>query len=192
MTLIERRKHWAGTCPSLNFMNLEYASVDSRVIRIAQQFANTADSASLFIAGGTEKTRRWLLNAIGNRIIDANPSLRVRLFTAKEFVKLADDCRRKGRISEFTRNVLGLAICLVDGLEALGDDEDAQECFYLTIGAALEQGSRVALASQLAPNELGLCNPYYIQLLEIFKVANLANNDPMQAPELEAGTKAVM
>ncbi len=190
--LIERRKHWAGTCPNLNFLNQEYASVDATVIRIAQQFADDAGSAPLFIAGGTGITRHWLLNAIGNRIIDANPSLRVRLFTAKAFVKLADDCRRKGRISEFTRNVLGLAICLVGDLEALGDDEDAQKCFYLTIGAALEQGCRVALASQLAPNELGLCNPYYIQLFEIFKVANLANDDPMQAPELEAGTKAVM
>lgn len=120
-----------------------------------------------------------MLNAIGNRIIDANPSWRIRLFTVKGFIKLADDCRRKGRISEFTRNVLGLAICLVDGLEALGDDKDEQECFYLTIGAALEQGCRVALASQLSPNELGLCEPYNRQLMEVFEIVKLGEDDDM-------------
>jgi len=109
----------------------------------------------LFIFGGVGVGKTHLLNAIGNQVLDADPTARVLYISAEEFCNDMINSLRHQRMERFhTRYRQSCDVLLVDDIHFLSGRKQTQEEFFHTFNALHGAGRQIAVTSDRYPREM--------------------------------------
>lgn len=138
---------------------------DSFVIGTSNQFAHAASFASaespgqvynpLFIYGGVGLGKTHLLSAIGNRIIEQRPGLRVVYRSAEQFMNEMINSIRFEKTAAFRSKYRdNCDVLLLDDIQFLRGKERTQEEFFHTFNALHQANKQIAMTSDQVPKDI--------------------------------------
>lgn len=109
----------------------------------------------LFIYGGTGLGKTHLLHAIGNKILERDPTVRVLYTSAERFLNEFVLLVKKGQMEVFRKNFReGVDVLMMDDIQILKKAVETQNEFFHTFNDLKDQGKAIVLTSDIHPNEL--------------------------------------
>lgn len=108
----------------------------------------------LFVFGGVGLGKTHLVNAIGNAILERDPSARVLFLTAESFTNKLIDAIARNKASEFKNRMRRVDCLILDDVQFLAGKERTQEEFFHIFNALYEAGRQIILTSDKYPHEL--------------------------------------
>ena len=108
----------------------------------------------LFIYGGVGLGKTHLMHAVGNLILQNNPSARVVYLHSERFVADMVQALQHNTINEFKRFYRTVDALLIDDIQFFAGKERSQEEFFHTFNALLEGQLQVILTCDRYPKEV--------------------------------------
>jgi chromosomal replication initiator protein len=108
----------------------------------------------LFLYGGVGLGKTHLMHAIGNRILEKNPSARVAYVHSERFVSDMVRALQNNRIDEFKRSYRSLNALLIDDIQFFAGKDRSQEEFFHTFNALFEERQQIVLSCDRYPKEV--------------------------------------
>jgi len=109
----------------------------------------------LFIYGGAGLGKTHLLNAIGYRIIERNPSTRVLFVSTESFTNEFINCIRSENTEKFRQKYRSSCdVLLLDDVQFLSNRARTQEEFFHTFNYLYEAHRQIVLTSDSTPQEI--------------------------------------
>jgi len=108
----------------------------------------------LFIHGGVGLGKTHLLQAICQKIINANPDFHILYVSCDAFMNQFFECVRNGQMSEFHHRYRHVDMLVIDDIHFLADKERSQEEFFHTFNELYQHNKQIVLSSDAAPNEI--------------------------------------
>jgi len=134
------------------------------VVGACNQFAHAAAKAvaerpaqvynPLFIYGGVGMGKTHLMHAVGWRLLQNQPSLRVIYTSAERFMNDMIRCIRQQRMTAFHDNYRSADVLLIDDVHILSGKEATQEEFFHTFNELYERDKQIVLSSDSPPKEI--------------------------------------
>ncbi|MBK1790643.1 chromosomal replication initiator protein DnaA [Persicirhabdus sediminis] len=166
---IDKRLKTAGLNPQFAF--------DRFVVGHNNEFAHAACAAvaekrggavynPLFIHGGSGLGKTHLMQAIGQQLMNDNPSARVVYLTCEKFTNEFIDMVRKGSLENFRKKYRRADILLIDDIQFLAGKERSQEEFFHTFNTLLDLQSQIVLTSDRPASEIKNVEPRLISRFE--------------------------
>ncbi len=109
-----------------------------------------------FLYGGSGLGKTHLMHAIGNYVVENNPSANVLYVTAEEFAIEFIAATRKNEFPKFRDKFRNVDLILVDDIQFLMEKESTVEEFFHTFNALEQSNKRIIIASDRSPAELTL------------------------------------
>ena len=128
--------------------------------------AKSAIYNPLFIHGDSGLGKTHLMQAIGQQVMQSNPSARVVYLTCEKFINEFIDTVRKGSLERFRRKYRRADILLIDDIQFLGGKERSQEEFFHTFNELLDLQSQVVITSDRPASEIKNIEPRLISRFE--------------------------
>ena len=122
-------------------------------IQVASSPGET-DNNPLFIYGGTGLGKTHLMHAIGNRMLEENPSANVVYLHSEQFVSEMITALQHNKINEFKKHYRSVDALLIDDIQFFAGKERSQEEFFHTFNWLLVRGRIVVLTSDRYPKEI--------------------------------------
>ena len=139
-------------------------SFDNFVIGSNNRFAQaTAYSVSqnlgmtnpLYIYGGVGLGKTHLMQAIGNAVIDQDPSKKVIYCTGELFVnELIKAMLNPNMNDSFKKKFRNVDLLLIDDVQIIAGKDKCQEEFFHTFNSLFESGKQIVLTSEKSPKEI--------------------------------------
>ncbi|BDS04961.1 chromosomal replication initiator protein DnaA [Oceaniferula spumae] len=165
---IGRKLKLAGLNPQFSF--------DRFVVGQNNEFAHAACTAvasaakavynPLFIHGDSGLGKTHLMQAIGQKLMESDPSAKVVYLTCEKFTNEFIDMVRKGTLEKFRRKYRRADILLIDDIQFLAGKERSQEEFFHTFNELLDLQSQVVLTSDRPASELKNVEPRLVSRFE--------------------------
>ncbi len=108
----------------------------------------------LFIYGGVGLGKTHLMHAVGNLILENNPSAKVVYLHSERFVADMVKALQHNSINEFKRFYRSVDALLIDDIQFFAGKERSQEEFFHTFNALLEGQRQVILTCDRYPKEV--------------------------------------
>lgn len=108
----------------------------------------------LFIHGGVGLGKTHLLQAICQKILNANPDYKILYVSCDAFMNQFFECVRSGEMSEFHQRYRHVDMLVIDDIHFLADKERSQEEFFHTFNELYQRDKQIVLSSDAAPNEI--------------------------------------
>ncbi|HEC14989.1 MAG TPA: chromosomal replication initiator protein DnaA [Sedimenticola sp.] len=108
----------------------------------------------LFIYGGVGLGKTHLLHAVGNMILNNNPSARVVYLHSEGFVAEMVKALQNNTIENFKRRYRSVNALLIDDVQFFAGKERSQEEFFHTFNALFESQQQIILTSDRFPKEV--------------------------------------
>ncbi|MFK7789058.1 MAG: chromosomal replication initiator protein DnaA [Phycisphaeraceae bacterium] len=108
----------------------------------------------LFIHGGVGLGKTHLLQAICQKILNANPDYQILYVSCDAFMNQFFECVRSGKMSEFHKRYRHVDMLVIDDIHFLADKERSQEEFFHTFNELYQHNKQIVLSSDAAPNEI--------------------------------------
>lgn len=108
----------------------------------------------LFIHGGVGLGKTHLLQAICQKILNANPAYQILYVSCDAFMNQFFECVRSGKMSEFHQRYRHVDMLVIDDIHFLADKERSQEEFFHTFNELYQHNKQIVLSSDAAPNEI--------------------------------------
>lgn len=108
----------------------------------------------LFVYGGVGLGKTHLMHAIGNMVLDNDPSARVTYLHSERFVAEMVKSLQHNRIEEFKRHYRTVNTLLIDDVQFFAGKERSQEEFFHTFNALFESKQQIVLSSDRFPKEV--------------------------------------
>ncbi len=141
---------------------------DSFVVGKNNEFAHAAALAvaaspattynPLFIYGGVGLGKTHLMQAIGNKIIADNPSLKVLYVTSEKFInELVNSIKDANFKNELFRNKYrNIDVLLIDDIQFIAGKKTGQEEFFHTFNTLRENNKQIIISSDKPPRDIPL------------------------------------
>lgn len=121
-------------------------------------YENLGLTNPLFIYGGVGLGKTHLMQAIGNAVIDEDPSKKVLYCTGElfvnELIKVMLNPKNTELNEQFKRKFRDLDLLLVDDVQIIAGKEKCQEEFFHTFNALCDSGKQIVLTSERPPKEI--------------------------------------
>lgn len=157
---IERERHKPqrvdNLIPRYNFENF--------VVGASNQFAHAASLAvanqpgahynPLFIYGGVGLGKTHLVNAIGHRIVESRPALKVFYLSSESFMNELIGSLRRDKMDEFKRRFRNIDVLILDDVQFIAGKERTQEEFFHTFNSLYESHKQIITTSDKFPKEI--------------------------------------
>ncbi|MBO7452481.1 MAG: chromosomal replication initiator protein DnaA [Clostridiales bacterium] len=143
--------------PELTFENFivgncnRYAQAAS--VRVADKPGQTQYNP-LFLFGNSGLGKTHLMHAIGNRIINNDPSIKVIYKTCENFTNEYINCISKKNFEPFRNLYRNVDVLMIDDIQFLIGKEGIQEEFFNTFESLITSGKQIVITSDKAPNNL--------------------------------------
>lgn len=108
----------------------------------------------LFIYGGVGLGKTHLMHAVGNEVLNSNPSARVIYLHSDRFVGEMVKALQHNRIDEFKKRYRFVNALLIDDVQFFAGKERTQEEFFHTFNALFDSRQQIVLTSDCFPKEV--------------------------------------
>jgi len=162
---------------------------DTFVIGASNQFAHAASRAvadapgkaynPLFIYGGVGLGKTHLMNAIGNKIIDNHPNIKMMYAPAEQFTNEFVYSMRNDKMDEFKSKYRGLDVLIIDDIQFIAGKSGTQEEMFHTFNALYDTHKQIIFSSDRPPKDI---SPITERLRSRFGMGLIAD---IQIPDVE-------
>ena len=149
--------------PPSHFFNPEYL-FENFIVGSHNEFAysacleivkNTRAFNPLFIYGPSGLGKTHLLNAIGQKILQGNPSTKIRYLSAERFLNECVQSIQKREMPFFRKKYRNNCdVLLIDDIQMIAKGEAVQEEFFHTFNDLQSHGARIVLCCDKAPGHI--------------------------------------
>ena len=149
--------------PDPPLFNQKY-TFDRFVVGACNEFAHAASQAvaskpataynPLYLYSGHGMGKTHLLHAIGHRVLQADPSMRIVYVPAEEFMNEMIKSIRLNTMRRFHQRFRMADALLVDDIHVIGSKERTQEEFFHTFNALHNRGKQIVISSDSDPEAI--------------------------------------
>jgi len=144
-------------------LNTEY-TFENFVACSSNQFAHSACLAvsegyyqnynPLFIYGGTGLGKTHLMHAVGNKIVEKFPKLKVLHVNSETFTNEMINALRNKKMEEFRDRYRNIDMLLFDDVQFIAGKQRTTEEFFYTFNTLYDQQKHIIITSDKTPNEI--------------------------------------
>ena len=137
---------------------------DTFVVGNSNRFATAAAQAvandpgniynPLFIYGNSGLGKTHLMHAIGNSILEACPSAKVRYVTSETFTNEIINAIQNHTVKDFQEKYRTIDCLIIDDIQFLENKERTQEEFFHTFNALKESNKQIVISSDRNPQSM--------------------------------------
>ncbi len=109
----------------------------------------------LLLYGGVGLGKTHLMHAVGNQILQKNPSARIVYLHSQRFVQDMVKALQLGTMQEFMQYYRSVDALLIDDIQFFANKLRSQEEFFHVFNALLERGHQMVLTCDRYPSEIG-------------------------------------
>jgi len=108
----------------------------------------------LFIYGGVGLGKTHLMHAIGQFVLQHDPSLKLTYISSERFMNEMINALRYDRILDFRENYRSVDVLLVDDIQFVSGKEGTQTEFFHTFNALYDAQKQIVLSGDRPPHEI--------------------------------------
>jgi chromosomal replication initiator protein len=141
---------------SFSFENFVTGKANQLARAAAIQIAEHPGTAynPLFVYGGVGLGKTHLIHAIGNAVLDRNPTANIRYTHAEQYVSDVIRAYQHKAFDTFKKFYHSLDLLLIDDIQFFGGKNRTQEEFFYAFNALIDSKRQVIITSDTYPKEL--------------------------------------
>ncbi len=169
-----------------NGVNKKY-TFDTFIVGKANELAHAASLAvatapgkaynPLFMYGGVGLGKTHLMHAIGNKVREQNPNVKILYVTCERFTNDYIHAVRNGHGKEFNDLYRGVDILMVDDIQFLTGKEGTQDAFFHTFNELHQQNRQIIINSDRPPKAIATLEQRLLSRFECGMIADVSQPD---------------
>ncbi len=152
---IPRRNDQTSLNPSFTFTNFVAGKANQLARAAGLQVADHPTSYNpLFVYGGVGLGKTHLVQAIGNHILESNPTAKIRYIHAETYVSDVVRAYQHKAFDDFKRYYRSLDLLLIDDIQFFNGKNRTQEEFFYLFNTLIEAHKQVVITCDTYPKEI--------------------------------------
>jgi chromosomal replication initiator protein len=152
---LPRRNDQTSLNPSFTFANFVAGKANQLARAAGLQVADHPTSYNpLFVYGGVGLGKTHLVQAIGNHILEANPTAKIRYIHAETYVSDVVRAYQHKAFDDFKRYYRSLDLLLIDDIQFFNGKNRTQEEFFYLFNTLIEAHKQVVITCDTYPKEI--------------------------------------